>query len=100
MFDIYASMSDLETAISKSDNSALQDKIDGTPVNNGRCNHSRIRASVPWQASLSVLCRIGHVPARVNDLLDVINYLREVCGDRFVIFHVLYFFAKVVFSMD
>ena len=93
-YGIYASMSDLETAIPKSGNSALQGKTGGTPANNGRCIRFRIRASVPWRASLSVPCRIGHAPARVDDSLDVIDYLREVCSYGFIKYHICCTFAS------
>ena len=59
---------------------------------------ARIRASVPWRASLSVPCRIGRVPARVNDLLDVIDYLREVLREVYnygvIISHIFCTFAS------
>ena len=76
--------------IAKSGIVSRQDTVD--------CTRFRIRASVPWRASLSVPCRIGHAPARVDDSLDVIDYLREVCNDSLIEIHILAPFCKDTIS--
>ena len=117
-------MSDLETAISKSDNSALQGKMAERP-------QITVAVSAPvfvrqflgerlYQflavlgALLSVLLffhdapadilicgnhggvhgSVCRIPARVDDLLDVVDYLREVCSDSLIEFHILMPFCK------
>ena len=85
---VYATISDFANVFAKLPSQVSWGRTCGNRQDTVGCIRSHICASVPWRASLSVPCRIGRVPARVNDLLYVIDYLREVYSYGIIIFHI------------